>query len=332
MKNILNAKPEDYENIQRFLEDAYGHSYRAFSNTYPTVWRKETTDYKHIYFIREERKIVSLVRLFPLDLALGPVSIKAAGIGGVATSPSVRGKGYMNQLMEHAIARMKEEGFPISILGGDRHRYQTFGYENAGKTLNLAITQRGLRKAGVKPVFPQRYSGEEGILAKVIAAYEKNRYRKARTKEEYVLLYQKPGLLLFSAGEDGGFGYLALSGEFGGKGCVEFGGSALTVLGIAGYVMERFGLSSLNLFFPEKSVIPEPILQAASEWNIASSVMLKIVDLKKTVSLFAPQSEKGKIPDIAFLKALPETEQAAALFGTFPESPFNIFLWPLDLI
>ena len=107
MEKILCAEPKDYGEIQRFLEDAYGHSYNFFPNTYPAVWRKETTDYHHIYLIREEKMIVSLVRLFPLDLTLGPISIKVAGIGGVATSPSVRGKGYMNQLMEHAIAKMK---------------------------------------------------------------------------------------------------------------------------------------------------------------------------------------------------------------------------------
>ena len=332
MKKILGAEPKDYEEIQRFLEDAYGHSYNAFPDRYPMVWQKETTDYRHIYLIREEERIVSLVRLFPLNLILGPVSIKTAGIGGVATSPSVRGKGYMNQLIEHAIARMKEEDFPVSILGGNRHRYQTFGYENAGKTINLTVNRRGLHKTGVKPVFPQRYSGEKNTLVKIIDAYEKNHYRKVRTKEEHALLYQKPGLLLFSAGEEKKFGYLALSGEFGRNGCVEFGGCAPTILGIAAYLMERFSLSSLNFSFPEKSVIPETVLQAASGWNITSSVMLKIVDLKKTVSLFAPQSEKGKIPNIASLKTLPETEQVSALFGVFSESPFNIFIWPLDLI
>jgi len=332
MEKILGAEPKDYEEIQRVLEDAYGHSYNYFPNACPTVWRKETTDYRHTYLIREEKKIVSLIRLFPLDLILGPISVKAAGIGGVASSPSARGKGYMNQLMNYAAARMKKEGFPISVLWGDRHRYRAFGYENAGKTLNLTITQRGLHKAGVKPVFPQKYSGQENLLVKIIAAYEKNHYRKIRTKEGYALLYQKPGLLLFFAGDDKNFGYLALSDKSGRNSCVEFGGSAPTILGIAGYAMERFGLSSLNFFFPEKSIIPEPILQAASEWNIAFSAMLKIVDLEKTISLFTAQSEKGKIPDIYSLKTLPETEQVSVLFGILLESPFNIFLWPLDYI
>jgi len=332
LEKILSAEPKDYEEIQRFLEDAYGHSYNYFPNAYPTVWRKETTDYRHTYLIREEKKIVSLVRLFPLDLILGPISVKAAGIGGVASSPSARGKGYMNQLMKYAAARMKEEGFPISVLGGDRHRYQAFGYENAGKTLNLTITQRGFRKAGLKSIIPERYQGEKDLLTKIITSYENHPYRKVRTKEEYVSLYQKPGLLLFCADNGCDFGYLVLSDKSGRNSCVEFGGNSVTILGIAGYAMERFGLSSLNFFFPEKSIIPEPILQAASEWNITSSTMLKIVDLENTVSLFTAQSEKGKIPDIYSLKTLTETEQVSALFGTFPGSPFNIFLWPLDHI
>lgn len=332
MDKILISEPNDYEEIQRFLEDAYGHSYNAFLNMYPTAWQKETTDYRHIYLIKEAGSIVSLVRLFPLNLILGTIPVKVAGIGNVATSPSVRGKGYMNQLMEHAIAKMKEEDFPVSILWGDRHRYRTFGYENAGKTINLTVTRRSLHKSGVKPVSPQRYSGQKNLLAKIIAIYEKNPYCKIRTKEEYTLLYQKPGLLLFSAGDDKDFGYLALSDEHNDNVCVEFGGCALTILKIAGYIMERFELSSLKFSFPEKSVIPEPILQAASDWTITSSGMVKIINLEKTISLFAAQSEKGKIPDLTYLKTLSETEQVSTLFGTFPDSHFNIFLWPLDHI
>ncbi|MFA5393841.1 MAG: GNAT family N-acetyltransferase [Candidatus Ratteibacteria bacterium] len=332
MGKIIFAKPKDYEEIQRFLENAYGHSYNYFSENYPAVWNKETTDYRHIYPIREKGDIVSLVRLFPLNLVLGKTRVKVAGIGGIATSPSVRNKGYMNQLMEHAIAKMKEENFPVSILWGDRHRYRTFGYENAGKTWNFTVNRRGLHKAGVKPVFPQRYSGQKDLLVKIIAAYEKNHYRKTRTKKEYALLYRKRGLLLFSADDGNDFGYLALSGEYGLNGCLEFGGSIPTVMGIAGYAMEHFNLSSLNFFFPEKSIIPGSILQAASAWNITSSAMLKIVDLQKTVSLFAAQSGKEKIPDVASLKTHAETEQVPALFGTLSESPFNIFLWPLDRV
>ena len=332
MEKISQARPEDYEEIQRLLEDAYGHTHNYFSTTYPAVWRKETTDFKHTYLIREGDCIASLVRVFPLDLILGKSRVKAGGIGGVATSPSIRGKGYMSQLMNHAIEKMKEEDFPISVLGGDRHRYRNFGYENAGKTLRLTVSRRGLEKSGIKPVFPRRYFGEPDLLRQVIIAYEQHPYRRKRIEEEYRLIYQKPGLLLFCSGEGQDFGYLALSGECGREGVVEFGGNALTILGITRYVMERFGDTPLTLFFPGRSAVPEPIFQSASDWSVVSTWMLKILDLEKTVSVFLLQTGGTAKPDLAALKSLPEPARVEALFGTLSGSPFNLFLWPLDCI
>ncbi|MFH0796123.1 MAG: GNAT family N-acetyltransferase [Candidatus Omnitrophota bacterium] len=332
MEKISQAKAEDYEEIQRLLEDAYGHTHNYFSAAYPAVWRKETTDFQHTYLIREGDGIASLVRVFSLDLILGKSRVKAGGIGGVATSPSIRGKGYMSQLMNHAIDQMKEEGFPVSILGGDRHRYRSFGYENAGKTLRLTVTRRGLDKAGIKPIFPQRYFGEPDLLRQIIIAYQQHPYRRKRAEEEYRLIYRKSGLLLFCSGKDQDFGYLALSGEGGREGVVEFGGNAGTILGITRYVMERFGDTPLTFFFPERSAVPEPILKSASDWNVVSTWMLKIIDLEKTISVFLPQTGGSAKPDLAALKFLPEPAQVEALFGTLSGSPFNFFLWPLDCI
>ena len=65
--------------------------------------------------------------IFPLTGVVGDAEIRIGGIGGVATLPEFRGKGYMSNLMECSIQKMTEDKYSISILWGDRQRYANFG-------------------------------------------------------------------------------------------------------------------------------------------------------------------------------------------------------------
>ena len=122
-EKIRLLKKKEYQKTMRFLENAYGHSYNHFAYAYPSLMREENFSPENISVITEDNKIVSLIRLFPLDLIVGENKIKTGGIGSVATDPEVRGKGYMVKLLNYNIKRMKEEGYALSVLGGDRYRY-----------------------------------------------------------------------------------------------------------------------------------------------------------------------------------------------------------------
>ncbi|HOL22129.1 MAG TPA: GNAT family N-acetyltransferase, partial [bacterium] len=81
---IVRARPSEYDRIQRFLEDVYGHGFNYFPSAYPSVWERENTDFRNIFVIREDKKIVSLVRIFPLNTVQGGVDVDLAGIGAVS--------------------------------------------------------------------------------------------------------------------------------------------------------------------------------------------------------------------------------------------------------
>jgi len=103
MVRIVRPKPSEYEGLQRFLEDVYGHSFNFFPSAYPSVWKKENTDFKNIFVIKEKNKIVSLVRIFPLRTIQNGVEMNLAGIGAVSTLYSHRGKGYMGAFTQSDI-------------------------------------------------------------------------------------------------------------------------------------------------------------------------------------------------------------------------------------
>ncbi|MCM8785938.1 MAG: GNAT family N-acetyltransferase [Candidatus Omnitrophica bacterium] len=293
---IRNPNRNEYEKIMRFLEDVYGHFYNLFPLVYPQSWKQENTDFSNILIIEEDNKLCSLVRIFPLTLIQNNIKIKIAGIGAVSTKFEERGKGYMTTLLKETIKKMEKDGYPLSILWGDRHRYINFGYENSGKIINLTITLRGLEKQKVNSVKVKKYLGEKEVLLKVIDTYNKKSYRVERDTEYFNEIYKKLFVSLYYSDEGGKFSYVVINEQSSETKVYEFGGEPFIILGILKYLSERFGKSKFYLEFPNFYEIPEIILKASSSWNVSTAGMIKIVSLKKTIETFLPLIEKG-IPE-----------------------------------
>ena len=201
MTKTRSARPAEYDTIMRFLENAYGHTLNLWSRWFPQSHRPENFDFGRTYLLFEQGRIACLVRYYPLEMTLGGVRVKVGGIGAVGTDPELRGRGYMSRLLEHAFGEMARDGCVISVLEGDRLRYRAFGYECAGKTLVLEVNARSCRKAGVEPLVPRRFLGEEGTLDLMARAYERGSWRCRRAPGDYRLMLYREGVLLFTAGE-----------------------------------------------------------------------------------------------------------------------------------
>jgi len=292
-EKIRLLKKKEYEKTMRFLENAYGHSYNHFALAYPTCWREENFSPENISVITEDNKIVSLIRVFPQNFIVGENKIKTGGIGSVATDPVARGKGYMAKLLNYNIKKMKDEGYALSVLGGDRYRYGNFGWENGGRQINLNISSRSLNKAGIKPSNKvKRYQGEKEILKKIISAHEKEPLRVERTKNDYQLLYQKIGTATYWAEEKGDFAYIDLAGESSASKVIEWGGNEKIIASIAAYLLNRFGSSTMTFPVPVSKRFPKILFKLTSNWSLSIVSMVKIVNLKKTLQGFLPQIEE----------------------------------------
>ncbi|MCM8767089.1 MAG: GNAT family N-acetyltransferase [Candidatus Omnitrophica bacterium] len=289
---IRNPVREEYDRIIRFLEDAYGHFYNFFPIIYPQSWTQENTDFSNILIIEENGKICSLVRIFPINLIHNDIKIKIAGIGNVATEFEERGKGFMTILLNQAIKKMEKEGYSLSILWGDRHRYINFGYENAGKIINTTITQRGLEKLRVNSVSAKKYLGEKEILLKIIDTYNKKNYRIERDEKYFSEIYKKLFICLYYFDQSNKFSYVVVNEQGTETKVYEFAGEPETILGILKYLSERFGKNKFYLEFPNFYEIPEIILKATSSWSCSTTGMVKIISLKKTIETFLPLIEK----------------------------------------
>ncbi|MBI4531010.1 MAG: GNAT family N-acetyltransferase [Candidatus Latescibacteria bacterium] len=205
-ERIRTVQPEEWEDFQRFMERCYGHSWNYFPRQYPQLYRVEDDALRGFYVLERDGKVVSHVGLFPLECVAFDGRVMAGGIGGVATQPEDREKGYMSRLLPYVIAQMKDRGYPLSCLGGDRQRYNAFGWEFAGLTYTLTLTRRAMDRAGIRPAEIREFDPVE-------AAPEMSRFLKIlplRVERQLVLLVlRKPGLRAWLS-EDG---YVLSNGE-----------------------------------------------------------------------------------------------------------------------
>ncbi len=146
---IRNVRFEELEAFNRFLERSYGHKYGFFKSSHaphnPDAIRCNLV-------VERDGCIVSHVGTYPMDIIIGSARILCAGVGGVATHPEERGKGYMSQLMEESLRKMREEGYHISVLWGNQQRYSNFGYETCDIQYKLTINRISLEHFKVQPV------------------------------------------------------------------------------------------------------------------------------------------------------------------------------------
>lgn len=162
---IRHVRAEEFEDFMRFIERAFGHSKAFFERAYPHLYQPNARALDWAYIVDEDGEIVSHVGVYPIESVTAGVSLTIGGIGAVSTAPGARGKGYMTQLLTHVIDEMRRLGYPVSWLGGDRQRYNTFGWELAASVYTVDVSQRSLRWHNVEPVPVEEVMAEEAIEA-----------------------------------------------------------------------------------------------------------------------------------------------------------------------
>lgn len=293
-ERIRTVRADEFEEFMRFLERCYGHSRDFFPRAYPQLYRPDPDALECFMVLEVDGKIVSHVGLYPLDVRSFGCRVMTGGIGGVATLPEYRGRGYMSRLLRHAISTMRERGWPLSALGGDRQRYMTFGWERAGLKVNLTLTRRSLEWAGVKPEEVREVSPEEA--APVVERLHRSLPLRVERRKTTFLL-RKQGVRCWLSEK----GYVLTSGEIGNQRVFEVvsmeGREAELIYG----VLERtFGGSATVVMSAHDTERLGRLLKAASSWSFEPDWQYRINDLYGLLKAFEPLlSERAKaLPDL----------------------------------
>jgi predicted N-acetyltransferase YhbS len=145
-EEIVQLRAAEFEEAMDFLNLVFGvHRPHDFEHLLPAIYQPTDEWMGCNYAVRQNGRIRGIVGMFPIEWQVGDAVFKVAGIGGVSTHPKSRGAGYMKALMSHCVGLMREQGYHLSYLGGQRQRYQYFGYERCGSVASFALNRANLR-------------------------------------------------------------------------------------------------------------------------------------------------------------------------------------------
>lgn len=156
---------EHYDEMRPLLNYVFGHKYRRpmdFERHLPKMWIKDDERMMNCHFgAFEGGKLCGVVGAYPLPLHIGDTKLLFATTGNVATLPEYEGKGIFSTLFGCAMQELKEMGADGARLGGQRQRYQRFGFEGCGQVYQFKFgTDERVRTK-------DKYTGEGITFSKI---------------------------------------------------------------------------------------------------------------------------------------------------------------------
>jgi len=141
---------EDYEQLIEMLDTVFFTfdkevPQREFLALLPKLYKKEYDPCHNNFAVKDSEGLCAAVGSYYSTLHVGEETLKLNGIGNVAVTLEHRSKGYMKDCMNLALEDMKAEGADLSDLGGQKQRYEYFGYEPAGLDLDFRVSTTNIR-------------------------------------------------------------------------------------------------------------------------------------------------------------------------------------------
>lgn len=193
MITYRKARPEERSAYLEFADMVFtdNGSPISYEASIPKVYGSHI-DSAHMQYIAvdDEKGIRGLVAVMPNELYAGGETLKVGYIGTVSVHPQARGEGHMKKLMRMAIDDMKAEGVDISLLGGQRQRYEYFDFAKGGVCYSIDVAKANVRHA-LKNVNADDVCFEEighvsPWLMPAHALFEERKVRFRRTAETFV--------------------------------------------------------------------------------------------------------------------------------------------------
>ncbi len=141
------AKPEDFDELVDLANYVFSHSGGRvdFPSLLPKLYTKKYGTAGHHCIAREDGHIRAIVGAFPLPMEVAGEKLLVWGIGTVSVHPYHRSAGYMKALMQMAHEGAEAAGADFGCLGGQRQRYQYFGYDCCGQMFHFTLNKTNVR-------------------------------------------------------------------------------------------------------------------------------------------------------------------------------------------
>jgi GNAT superfamily N-acetyltransferase len=272
---IRTVQPHETEQFERFLERCYGHRRGFFGIYAPDIFVDVEGMARYCIILESAGEIVSHVGAYPMEIVVGPARVLAGGVGGVATIPEARGKGYMSKLLDESLQRMRNAGWSLSVLWGDRQRYGSFGWETCGMGYRLHITRRAMEWAKVPPANvteadprdPAVVEYVRGLHAGLQYRLERPRFALQLRRRNVRIFTAPEGFLLTTSDTPGDISVLEMASPAGKEASI-----------ILGTLIRCFGNAASVELSPGDTDRLDRLSQVMSHWSIAPQGMFRIIN------------------------------------------------------
>ena len=151
---FVKAEERDRDEVIDLANYVFSHNGTPidFPVLLPKLYKKKFFMDSIHYLAKEDERVKAVVGAYPLEMQItraGPksdqvITVSGRGIGMVSVHPYCRSKGYMKALMKMALDDMKKDGVVFSCLGGQRQRYEYFGFHPAGSSYSFGVNKHNI--------------------------------------------------------------------------------------------------------------------------------------------------------------------------------------------
>ena len=99
------------------------------------------------FLAKQNGKIRGMIACKPLTMHVLDKTLHYGSVGTVSVHPYSRGEGHMKVLMSLMIADSRAKNYDMLFLGGQRQRYNYFGFEQAGLGVKCLLNATNVRHA-----------------------------------------------------------------------------------------------------------------------------------------------------------------------------------------
>lgn len=187
MYRLEQAGPGRMPEILAFAERAFavGGQGPDFARLLPKLYGPRKAAGGEHTLLYQEDCLEGLYALRVLEAEAAGQPLRVGWIGTVAVSPQARGKGHLERLMRHANRRLEELGCDLGVLGGQRQRYQRFGYDYAGTQWEIRLDARGLRDVRAGGYVLREMEPGSPALKRAWEQHRRSRIRCLRPWEDF---------------------------------------------------------------------------------------------------------------------------------------------------
>ncbi len=126
----------------------------------PEARMKHVESMGRSFALYEDGEMAACLRILPLRMFLHGASVPLGGVSGVACLPEHRRKGYVGQLLRHALTVMREEGQPLSSLHTPHPSlYRRYGW--------MVASSATLCRFNPKEIAPVDHARPEGCARRI---------------------------------------------------------------------------------------------------------------------------------------------------------------------